>query len=441
MRRLLLILSAAALVSAPLAGQAVPPVTAADYARAERFLAANLTGLVSGGSVAANWLPDDRFWYRRSLDDGAEFVLVDPARGTRGPAFDHDRVAAALSQATGSTADGRHLPFEAIEFAADGRTIGVNVGAARWSCAVDDLQSGALKNKITTGDGPVMQIARVDAKSRTVWFGANGREPGQDPYFLHFYRVGLDGRGLVSLTPDDGTHARHLTRSRLRRQRMPALAEAEEQRQSIAEARWPSLEIPVRRLDEGGPRNTAFAGEPGHPSAERRFPGTWCSRHIQRLSGEPIQQQCRPLALAPAHVDITDWLPLAALPGGPLGPRRGRQRHVDALEPGGAAVLRLQAEQIDAGATGLQPGQVLRRDDRLGRVAVRALSLLGRSATAVVSSGRCSTCRRCISIVSKSPFSLPRVPAKVPTMPRVSSSFRNLTTLTQSRAASSVGGS
>ena len=69
-----------------------------------------------------------------------------------------------------------------------------------------DLQTGQLKNQITTGEGPVMQIARIDEKTRTLWFGANGREKGQDPYFLHFYRIGLDGTGhVVSLTPDDGT--------------------------------------------------------------------------------------------------------------------------------------------------------------------------------------------------------------------------------------------
>jgi dipeptidyl aminopeptidase/acylaminoacyl peptidase len=69
-----------------------------------------------------------------------------------------------------------------------------------------DLQTGQLKNQITTGEGPVMQIARVDEGARTLWFGANGREKGQDPYFLHFYRTSLDGKNVVSLTPDDGTH-------------------------------------------------------------------------------------------------------------------------------------------------------------------------------------------------------------------------------------------
>jgi dipeptidyl aminopeptidase/acylaminoacyl peptidase len=70
-----------------------------------------------------------------------------------------------------------------------------------------DLQTGALKRKITDGEGPVMQIARVDEKARTIWYGANGREKGQDPYFLHFYRAGLDGGAAVSLTADEGTHA------------------------------------------------------------------------------------------------------------------------------------------------------------------------------------------------------------------------------------------
>jgi dipeptidyl-peptidase 4 len=74
-----------------------------------------------------------------------------------------------------------------------------------------DLNTGTLKNKITSGVGPVTQIARVDEKTRTMWYGAVGREPGQDPYFLHFYRIGLDGKNNVSLTPDVGTHAIQLS--------------------------------------------------------------------------------------------------------------------------------------------------------------------------------------------------------------------------------------
>src|SRR5258705_8717187 len=61
-----------------------PAVTTADYARAEKFLGPNLTGLVAGGSVAATWLPDERFWYRNQpAAGGTEIVVVDPSKKTR----------------------------------------------------------------------------------------------------------------------------------------------------------------------------------------------------------------------------------------------------------------------------------------------------------------------------------------------------------------------
>jgi dipeptidyl-peptidase-4 len=70
-----------------------------------------------------------------------------------------------------------------------------------------DLNSGHPKNKITAGAGPITRLARLDAPTRTMWYEAAGKEPGQDPYFTHLYRVGLDGRNNVSLTPDNGTHS------------------------------------------------------------------------------------------------------------------------------------------------------------------------------------------------------------------------------------------
>jgi dipeptidyl aminopeptidase/acylaminoacyl peptidase len=71
-----------------------------------------------------------------------------------------------------------------------------------------DLATGALKRPITTGTGPVTAIERVDEKTRTLWYGANGREKGRDPYFTHYYRVSLDGSSArpALVTPDDGFH-------------------------------------------------------------------------------------------------------------------------------------------------------------------------------------------------------------------------------------------
>src|SRR5882757_2882234 len=79
--------------------------TAADYQRAEKFMTYNTTPLVLRSGVRPNWLPDDRFWYRVTTAEGAEFILVDPAKGTRVPAFDHVKLAAALATAASRTID------------------------------------------------------------------------------------------------------------------------------------------------------------------------------------------------------------------------------------------------------------------------------------------------------------------------------------------------
>ncbi len=69
-----------------------------------------------------------------------------------------------------------------------------------------DLVTGQFKNRITKGDWVVRNIDSVDEKSRTIIFTAGGREPGQDPYLIHYYRANLDGTGLVCLTPGNGQH-------------------------------------------------------------------------------------------------------------------------------------------------------------------------------------------------------------------------------------------
>jgi len=69
-----------------------------------------------------------------------------------------------------------------------------------------DLGTGKLKNRITSGPGNVSQTLKVDEKSGIVYFLGVGKESGRDPYFVHLYRVGLDGKNLTVLTPEDATH-------------------------------------------------------------------------------------------------------------------------------------------------------------------------------------------------------------------------------------------
>ena len=68
-------------------GDSPRALTAADYARAEKFMSAGVSDLVLKAGVRPTWLPDERFWYRNTLAEGAsEFILVNAARGTRASA-------------------------------------------------------------------------------------------------------------------------------------------------------------------------------------------------------------------------------------------------------------------------------------------------------------------------------------------------------------------
>jgi len=70
---------------------------------------------------------------------------------------------------------------------------------------MDEL-TGKEKNRITTGNWVVREIDSVDTQRRQIWFRANGMDPSEDPYFIHYYRIGFNGKGLVQLTPAKGNH-------------------------------------------------------------------------------------------------------------------------------------------------------------------------------------------------------------------------------------------
>ena len=65
---------------------------------------------------------------------------------------------------------------------------------------------GKLKAQLTSGEFVGQGIARVDEKARVLYFLACGREPGEDPYYSHLYRVGLDGSGLRPIDKGDASH-------------------------------------------------------------------------------------------------------------------------------------------------------------------------------------------------------------------------------------------
>lgn len=134
MRKLLTFLF---LLALPAGAQQPRVLTEQDYERAERYLAPNAAPLVSGIAGRPTWLADGKFHYRATTAAGSMFYLVDPARGTRQPAFDHARLAQALSNAVGTSIDGNRLPFQSFDMAANGRSLEVTVRDKRATCSLD----------------------------------------------------------------------------------------------------------------------------------------------------------------------------------------------------------------------------------------------------------------------------------------------------------------
>jgi dipeptidyl aminopeptidase/acylaminoacyl peptidase len=77
-----------------------------------------------------------RFWYRR----GEEFVVVDAATGRKAPAFDHARLAAGLTVATGTEVKANRLPFTTIAFTEDNRFVEVVVAEVRWKVNLETYE-------------------------------------------------------------------------------------------------------------------------------------------------------------------------------------------------------------------------------------------------------------------------------------------------------------
>ncbi|MDW3194625.1 MAG: DPP IV N-terminal domain-containing protein [Cytophagales bacterium] len=150
---------------------------------------------------------DDNQW----INDGEQLVFVSSTR---------DHKIAQLRIADATTGKVRDILKEEVETQYES-----GQGAINWHYLEDsdeviwyserdnwghlylyDAKNGQLKHQITKGDFVVTQVKHIDKKRGVIFFEANGREAGRNPYFSHLYRVDLSGKRLKLLTPEDGNH-------------------------------------------------------------------------------------------------------------------------------------------------------------------------------------------------------------------------------------------
>ena len=161
----------------------VPAVTSADYSRAEQFLPGNAVRHMTGiPSLPLTWVGESsRFWYRVRTEDGHRFILVDPTARTRREAFDHGRLAVALSVAADTTYDPGNLPFTSFDFTEEETAVTIDIGTAKWRC---ELGAYTCALRDASGEfGPAELVSphggrALYAHEFNLWVKAAGDEEG-----------------------------------------------------------------------------------------------------------------------------------------------------------------------------------------------------------------------------------------------------------------------
>ncbi|APZ92717.1 prolyl oligopeptidase family serine peptidase [Fuerstiella marisgermanici] len=146
--------------------------------------------------VQPQWFDgNSKFWYRiRLAENQTEFVLVDTVAGTRKPAFDHQRVAAAIGEATSTKLAPGKLPVQSLEFAHDLSSVLLQGRNGSWrlnlkSNTVAPIEQHSadtgtafflpVRKSVDRGGDLELKITNeLDSPVQLIWIDRNGRPVG-----------------------------------------------------------------------------------------------------------------------------------------------------------------------------------------------------------------------------------------------------------------------
>src|SRR5580765_548523 len=115
-------------------------------------------------TVKVNWFANNtRIWFKHDLPGGAkEFIVIDAEKGTRGPAFDHKKLATSLSKAANATYAAEKLPFNAIKFVDDQKAVEFDVAAIKWKCNLTEYDCVKVGKAEVKKDEPPPDKKKID---------------------------------------------------------------------------------------------------------------------------------------------------------------------------------------------------------------------------------------------------------------------------------------
>ncbi len=116
--------------------------TRADYERSAK-LREQWRPLIVNQPERPTWIEKThKFWYRKTVGEGGEYVLVDADTASKAPAFDHEKMAAALAEALKDKVDPNRLLLQRLQFVDDLKAITFELREFNWKF---DLAAGKLE--------------------------------------------------------------------------------------------------------------------------------------------------------------------------------------------------------------------------------------------------------------------------------------------------------
>lgn len=170
-------------------------------------------GGVYKARITPNWFPQDAgFWYRNTLPGGTtEYIAIDTMAATRGPAFDHARLAAALKEADVPDALPDRLPITDLEIDPPAGQLTFRAGGANWQCDLKSYELSKAEGQAKAADRLVPLAWRGAPRAST----RTGAETSltflnKSPGSIELFWLDAEGqRRSYGKVPPGGEHAQH----------------------------------------------------------------------------------------------------------------------------------------------------------------------------------------------------------------------------------------
>ncbi len=121
--------------------------TVADYEKAAAHMDRSLYGLVYNQVSESNFVGENYLVYNTTNKEGRKFILVDAITKTKTAAFEHQKLADALSKELNKELTAKDLPIYSVSFSEDLKELYFTASRQKYVCTLDDYSLSKISAK------------------------------------------------------------------------------------------------------------------------------------------------------------------------------------------------------------------------------------------------------------------------------------------------------